>query len=102
MYKIDFESLDWESPAEGVRFKIIRGEETQVRLIEFSPLLSHPEWCVLGHAGYILQGTLEVKFENEIVVFNDGDAVLIPDGEKHKHIPRAVTDTVQLLSIEKV
>jgi hypothetical protein len=45
---------------------------------------------------------LEVKFENETVVFNEGDGVLIPDGDKHKHIPRAITDTVQLLSIEKV
>ncbi len=100
-YKIDFELLNWESPAEGFRFKIIRSEETQIRLIEFTPELSHPQWCTTGHAGCILQGTLEVRFENEVLLFQKGDGILIPDGEKHKHIPRAVSETVQLLSIEK-
>ena len=100
-YKIDFDSLDWKSPAEAVRFKIIRRNENQVRLIEFTPELSHPEWCITGHAGYVLQGTLEVKFENETLIFSEGDGVLIPDGEKHKHIPKAIIDSVQLLSIEK-
>ena len=100
-YKIDFDSLDWESPAAGVRFKIARSAETQVRLVEFTPELSHPEWCTVGHAGYVLAGILEVTFGDEVTQFKAGDGVLIPQGEAHKHIPRAITDPVRMLLVEK-
>ena len=101
-YRIDFDALDWERPAEGVRFKIARSGETQVRLVEFTQELSHPEWCTVGHSGYILEGILEVSFGGDIVEFAAGDGVLIPEGDAHKHIPRAVSDMVRFISVEKI
>lgn len=101
VYRIDFDAMDWECPAEGVRFKVARSGDTQVRLVEFTPALSHPEWCRVGHAGYVLEGTLEVTFYEEVIRYEAGDGLILPPGEAHKHIPRAITDTVRLLLVEK-
>ena len=73
-----------------------------MRLIEFTPELPHPEQCTTGHNGYILKVTLELKFDHEVLVYTEGDGVLIPDGDQHKHILRAITASVLLLSIEEL
>ena len=100
-YRIDFDSATWERPADGVRFKVARKDGAQIRLVEFTPALSHPQWCTVGHAGVVLEGTLEVTFAESVIRFEAGDGVFIPEGDAHKHIPRAVTDTVRLLFVEK-
>ena len=35
-YKIDFESMEWEVPADGVRFKAFQQDGRKLRLVEFS------------------------------------------------------------------
>lgn len=101
-YRIQFEELDWQCPTPGARFKVAKTGSTQVRLVEFTPELSHPEWCTVGHAGYVLEGVLELKFGDDVVQYQPGDGILIPEGEADKHIPRAVTDVVTLILVEKI
>jgi hypothetical protein len=35
-HKIDFESMEWETPAAGVRFKVYRQGGRKLRLVEFT------------------------------------------------------------------
>ena len=100
-YKIQFDSLDWVVVNEKARYKIYKNNETQVRLIEFSEGLKHPEWCLKGHTAQVLEGTLEITFESSTEVYERGDVLFIPDGENHKHIPKPLSPVVRLLSIEK-
>ena len=59
---IDFESLQWESPLPGARFKAYRHGGKQLRLLEFSAEFVEPDCCEKGHVGFVLEGTLEVDF----------------------------------------
>lgn len=52
-YRIDFESLDWESPMEGVRHKVIAYGRKKLRLVEYFPNMPL-HWCEKGHIGFVL------------------------------------------------
>ena len=101
-YKIDFESMPWESPAVGAKVKAYEQNGRKLRLVEFTREFAEPVWCTKRHIGYILEGQLEINFEGKIVVFGPGDGLFIPPGEKHKHIGRALTDSVKIILVEDV
>jgi len=59
-YRIDFESLTWDSVIDGVRQKVVGPLGRKVRLIEYSNAMP-PHWCAKGHYGYILKGQFEIE-----------------------------------------
>lgn len=99
-YKIDFTSIPWENPANGVRFKAYKRNGKQVRLVEFTDEFVETDWCTKGHIVYILEGKLEVNFDGNVVVFNTGDGLLIPAGEKDKHKGKALTKVLKMIFVE--
>lgn len=100
--KIDFNSIPWEIPADGVRFKAYKQNGKQVRLVEFTDKFVETDWCTKGHIVYILEGQLEVNFNGNIVIFNTGDGLFIPAGEKDKHIGKPLTKVVRMLFVEDI
>ena len=99
-YKIDFESMEWEEPADGVRFKAFEQDGRKLRLVEFSKEFVEPDWCTAGHIGLILEGQMEIDFNGKKVVFGPGDGVFIPAGEDHKHKGRVLTDKLKAILVE--
>ena len=100
-YKIDFKSMPWTSPASGVRQKIFRFKDRQLRLVEYSKTMP-PHWCERGHVGYMLEGKMEIRFENEVHTYSAGDGVYLPSGAQHKHMARILTRTATLVFVEDV
>ncbi len=98
-YRIDFGLLPWESPMKGVRCKMVKQEGRQVRLVEYSREMK-PHWCERGHFGCILEGQFEITFVDSTQIFQAGDGVFIPSGREHRHMGRAVSDSVRALFIE--
>lgn len=99
-YKVDFMSFDWESPMEGVRQKAISGHGKKLRLVEYSPAMG-PHWCAKGHFGYVLEGKLQIDFENSgTYLLEKGNGVFIPEGAAHRHRAKALTDVVQVIFVE--
>ena len=100
-YKIDFGSIAWESPMEGIRQKIYRIDNHRLRLVEYSKNMP-PHWCVKGHVGCVLEGQLRLEFEHEIQTYCSGDGICIPDGREHRHSAQVLTDTVTVVFFEDV
>jgi len=98
-YRIEFESLAWESPMEGVRHKTFISAGKKLRLVEYYPTMT-PHWCEKGHIGYILKGCLEIEFEGEKHLYNEGDGVFILDGKSHKHKARVLSEVVRAVFVE--
>ena len=101
-YKVDFESIPWETPANGVRFKAFEKGGRKLRLVEFSKEFVEADWCTKGHIGLILEGQMEIDFDGKIEVFGPGDGVFIPEGPQHKHKGRVLTDKVKAILVEDV
>jgi quercetin dioxygenase-like cupin family protein len=99
LYKIDFENISWESPMSGVRHKRKIIGSTAIRLVEYSKDMP-VHWCEKGHMGYVLEGILEIQFENEKQVFRAGDGIFIPDGKEHAHAGRVLSDMAKIFFVE--
>ena len=98
-YRVDFETIPWDSPIEGMRQKVHRAGSRQLRLVEYSKALP-AHWCEKGHIGYVLQGQIEIRFDGQTQVYGPGDGVFIPDGPEHRHLGTVLSDTVTLVFVE--
>lgn len=101
-YRIDFESMAWESPADGVKVKAYEQDGKKLRLVEFSKEFVEPDFCTKGHIGLILEGQIEIDFDGKKEVFGPGDGVFIPAGQEHKHKGRVLTDKIRAILVEDV
>jgi ethanolamine utilization protein EutQ (cupin superfamily) len=100
-YRVRFDDVDWESPMDGVRHKVMDHGGVRLRLVEYGDQLL-PHWCVRGHVGHILDGRLEIQFESETFIYESGDGVFIPSGEQHKHMARVIDGPVLAFFVEEV
>jgi quercetin dioxygenase-like cupin family protein len=100
-YKATFNELPWQLPMAGFRHKIIQVTPMQIRLVEYSKDME-PHWCEKGHLGYVIKGFLEVTFEKEVINYNPGDVLIIPDGRQHRHMGRVIGEKAILLMYEKI
>ena len=101
-YVARFAAMDWESPTPKVRRKLHCVGNRQLRVVEFAQGLEHPEWCQVGHVGYVLGGRLGLEFENETVELGPGDGFVVPDGRASQHRPIPRTSHVLLLLSEQL
>lgn len=99
--KIEFESISWETASPGIRHKAVIQGHHKIRLVEYSSAME-PHWCENGHYGVILEGRMEISFENETLMFGPGDGVFIPSGKKDRHKGRVLTDKVRALFVEEI
>ena len=100
-YKVDFDKLEWKSPIKGVRHKYIDQNNLRIRLVEYSKEMPL-HWCEKGHYGYLIEGQMEIEYENSKIIYKPGDGIFIPDGPDHKHRGRQLSEKVLVFFIEKV
>jgi quercetin dioxygenase-like cupin family protein len=100
-YHVDFDTLEWESPMTGLRFKAVSSGGRRLRIVEYTPAMEM-HWCENGHIGCVLDGEFEIKFDSETVIYRAGDGVFIPPGAEHRHTGKALTDVVRVVFVEDV
>ena len=101
-FKINFDDLEWESTADGARFKVFRRGDKQVRLAEFTRDFVETDWCVKNHIGFVLEGKLEIDFKGEKIQFTKGDGIFIPADRRNAHKARSLTSKVKLILVEEI
>ena len=101
-YKVDFNSIPWEAPLAGVRFRRYAQDGQQMRVVEYTDEFVEPDWCKAGHIGYVLEGRFEIDFNGRIVEFGPGDGIFIPAGEEHKHKAKPLTKSVRVVLVEDI
>ncbi len=98
--RIDFDSLPWDTGPTGIRSKTALRDGRQIRLVELEGNDREHDWCVTGHVGYVLEGELEIAFEDRTERFTTGAGFFIQSGEGERHKPKAVSRRVVLLLVE--
>jgi quercetin dioxygenase-like cupin family protein len=101
-YKIDFNSMPWETPAVGVRIKAYQQDGRKLRLVEFSKEFVEPDWCTKEHIAYILEGRCEIDFSGNVIEFAAGDGIFIPSGDAHKHKLKVLTNKLKAVIVEDI
>lgn len=82
---INFEGIPWVQAGRGIRYKVFKSDIQQIRLVEFSEGFMEEDWCLRGHAGYVLEGSCIIDFNGEKELFSAGDTMFIAKGEEDKH-----------------
>jgi quercetin dioxygenase-like cupin family protein len=95
-----FEDLPWESPVPGFRQKVAVRHGKHMRLIELAESFVEADWCTKGHAGYVLEGELELSFVDHVVRLEPGQAFIVRSGDVDKHKARAVGALARLLVVD--
>ena len=98
-YKTDFDGLDWETPLEGVRHKVLDQDNIRMRLVEYGREMP-PHWCEKAHYGMVLEGEFEIEFDHETLRYEKGDGLFLPAGSNHRHKARSVADRVLIFFVE--
>jgi hypothetical protein len=101
-HRVLFDELDWQNGILGARFKVFREGNRQLRLLEFTSEFVEPDWCEKGHAGFVVQGELEIDFHGTVVFYPEGSGLFIPAGSASAHKARSVTSTVLLFLVEEI
>lgn len=83
--QIHFEEMVWENSKEGVYQKVYSNGEKRMRHLKFVDGFVEEEWCLTGHVGYVLSGTMKVDFNGSIKKYHRGDGLWITAGESSKH-----------------
>ena len=102
VFKIDFETLDWQPGRPGVRYKEHREGSRQIRLVLFETGDGFVDWCQHGHIGYVLSGGLELDINGTLLSFSAGDGLFIPPGESSRHRAASIVPGTRLLMVEDV
>jgi len=98
--KIDFTRIEWTNSVMGLRAKTFESDGKQLRLAEFSKDFREIDWCEKNHIGFVVEGEIEIDFEDKTEVFKQGDGLFIGSNAKHK--ARAMTETALLFLVEDV
>lgn len=88
------------SEGRGTRSKIFSDGAASLRLVELTPEAEHPGWCETGHAGWVVEGSLEIEFGDGVMHYEAGDGIVIAPGAARRHRPRARTERVRLALVD--
>jgi quercetin dioxygenase-like cupin family protein len=100
-YKSEFDKIPWQVPMAGVRHKYFDQNGIRLRLVEYSnDMPAH--WCEKGHLGYLIEGTMEIEFENYKETYLAGDGIFLPDGSEHKHKGKVTSDKAIVFFVENL
>ena len=99
--RVDFSSIDWTSPAVGVREKAVEVGPLRYRIVEFTPEFVEDGWCARGHIGFMIEGELEIAFADHTIGLRRGDGLFIPGGEESKHKATATTEVARVLLVDE-
>ncbi|MFT7589482.1 MAG: quercetin dioxygenase-like cupin family protein [Limisphaerales bacterium] len=83
--KIEFDQLNWNQAAEGFRYKEQKVGSHKIRLVEISDTFVEKEWCLHSHTGIVIEGRLDIQFEDELITYSKGEGILIMSGDLFKH-----------------
>jgi hypothetical protein len=92
-FKVDFDSLSWQSSLPGARAKVYRDGSKQLRLVEFTSDFVEPQWCEKGHVGLVVSGALEIDFRGRVISYPEGSGIFKA---------RSLTQVTRLVLVEDV
>lgn len=97
--RIIFSEVPWRAVAKGAREKSLERGGTKLRLLELLGTFEEPVWCLKGHAGVVLEGTLELLMDGGPARYSEGQGFLLLPGED-RHRATALTKRVLLFVVD--
>lgn len=81
--RLDFAALAWQPGAHPLERKKL-GALGGATLLRFEPGFEDPGWCVNGHTGYVLEGTLRLALDDGVLEASAGQGFVLDAGTRHR------------------
>ena len=88
---VRFAELSWADDVPGIRARQTHIARRRWALVEYAAGARRQEWCLDGHAGFVVSGSVEYEFEDgaEPLAVRTGDAFALATGHAHRGVNRA-------------
>lgn len=99
---VPFDEQVWEQEADGVRALVREVDGARWAIVEYAPGAGRPEFCEVGHEGFVISGEIEYEFSSGgRIVASAGQGFVLPTGDPHRGCNRR-TATARLLVIDEL
>jgi mannose-6-phosphate isomerase-like protein (cupin superfamily) len=88
-----FDALAWQPGGHPLERKKAVANRNAV-LLEFAPGFSDPFPCQRSHVLYVVEGTLELGLEDEVIAIEAGQCAIVEQGTFHRAANRGSSRTV--------
>ncbi len=99
---IPFDERVWEQEADGVRALVCQVDGARWAIVEYAPGAGRPEFCEVGHEGFVISGEIEYEFSSGgTIVASSGQGFVLPADDPHRGFNRG-TEPARLLVIDEL
>jgi quercetin dioxygenase-like cupin family protein len=76
----------WADDVPGIKAREIHEQGRRWAIVEYGPHARRDEWCLDGHAGFVLEGQVEYEFSDDErpMLVSAGDAFTLATGRGHR------------------
>jgi quercetin dioxygenase-like cupin family protein len=97
---VPFDIEQWLDEAEGVRALVREVAGIRWAVVEYAAGAARPDWCIVGHRGYVVAGEIEYQFwSGGSLTARAGQGFVLPRGDGHRGRNRG-RETARLLVID--
>jgi quercetin dioxygenase-like cupin family protein len=83
---IALQSVDWADDVPGIKARETQADGRRWAIVEYAPHARREEWCLDGHAGFVLAGQVEYEFSEDEppLLVSEGEAFTLATGRGHR------------------
>lgn len=83
---ISLADLPWADDVPGIRAREAQNGGRRWAIVEYAPGARRDEWCLDGHAGFVLEGEIEYEFSDgdPPLVVSEGTGFTLATGRGHR------------------
>jgi quercetin dioxygenase-like cupin family protein len=83
---IALQRTPWADDVPGIRARETDEQGRRWAIVEYAPRARREEWCLDGHAGFVLEGQVEYEFsaDEPPMLVSEGDAFTLATGRGHR------------------
>jgi len=81
---LDFSGRELKKNSDHTGFREILVGKKRVRIVEYEENASHPDWCTVGHIGFVLEGEIKYELEKGELKVQEGKGFILPSGTRHR------------------
>jgi hypothetical protein len=89
--RVRFAEISWADDVPGIRVREAVIEGRRWAIVEYARGAHREEWCLDGHAGFVLSGAIEYEFSDggPPLSLNEGEAFALSTGRAHRGANRS-------------
>jgi len=81
---LDFPTITMKKNPDRTGVKEISIGNTRAQIVEYEENASHPDWCTVGHVGFVLEGEIMYELDSGELRVPKGRGFFLPSGTRHR------------------